>query len=183
MTPGPRLRWRITGNLALLREQVVVFGQACGLRGETLQNLLIAVNEAASNALEHGGLTRMVHLLKDDSGIQVEVIDSGGRLKTRHLERKLELRPNRGMGLGIIQRIGHDVTVDHPGGHSRLRFRVSSGTRPASRAARGGVSYGPFGRSLDLMARTERLRAQARRLTGYTPKHSTALDQDTEPSP
>ncbi|TYB61038.1 ATP-binding protein [Nonomuraea sp. PA05] len=103
----------------------------------------------------------MVHLVRDDAGIQVEVIDSGGRLKPRHLERKLELRPTRGMGLGIIQRIGHDVTVDHPGGHSRLRFRVS-GTRGSVPA------YGPFGRSLDLMARSERLRAQAQRLAGYT---------------
>ncbi|SEG95401.1 Anti-sigma regulatory factor (Ser/Thr protein kinase) [Nonomuraea solani] len=100
---------------------------AHGLRGDALQDLVITVNEAASNALEHGGSTGTATLVEDGTGVQVEIVDSGGTLEPYHLDRAPDPRAIRGMGLWIIQRICRDVTVDHPGGQSRLRFRVSSG--------------------------------------------------------
>lgn len=131
MPPEHYLRARLTSDLGSLRRRVESFGMACGLKHNRLQDLVITVNEAASNALEHGGMPGEVILTEDETGVWVEVVDAGGTLQPRHVTSEPTARPTRGMGLWIVRQLCDQVTVDHPGGQSRLTYHVSR--VPASR--------------------------------------------------
>ncbi|MEV4473265.1 ATP-binding protein [Nonomuraea sp. NPDC049504] len=124
MSADFRTHWEITPDLARMRANVELFGVACGLKGDRLQDLLIAVNEGMSNALEHGDMPGTVTLFERQVGVGVEIVDSGNSLHAGHLTLEPSPDAKRGMGLWIIRRICGEVRIDHPGGRSRLSFYV-----------------------------------------------------------
>ncbi|MBX6167591.1 MAG: hypothetical protein IRY84_08140 [Thermobispora bispora] len=54
VTPGFRVQWPITEDLATLRRRLRAFGIAAELTEQRLSDLVLAANEAASIVLRHG---------------------------------------------------------------------------------------------------------------------------------
>ncbi|MDA0638445.1 ATP-binding protein [Nonomuraea sp. MCN248] len=121
------LRCPITADLALLREHVRAFAAASGLSGARLDDLVIAVNEAADNVLEHGGGAGTLNARADDQGIWIDVENSSGSLTAGHLYRHGADPPpaaSRGYGLWIIRRLCDEVRVEQAGDRSLLRMNI-----------------------------------------------------------
>ncbi|MEV0618936.1 ATP-binding protein [Nonomuraea sp. NPDC050404] len=117
----------ITGDLALLRRQLRDFAAVAGLSGTRLYDLVIAVNEAAGNVLDHGGAGTLT-ARADEAGVQVDIVDDAGTLTADHLRLSPDPDSHHGYGLNVIRRLCDEVTLDHPGGHSRLRLRIDYAT-------------------------------------------------------
>ncbi|TMR99823.1 ATP-binding protein [Nonomuraea basaltis] len=145
MSVESELRCPISDDLAFIRELVRVHGRRNGLRGERLEDLVLAVNEAVTNVLEHGGAAGTVTARGDRTGITVEVLDVAGRLTWRHLT-AAEIDPtgSRGFGLWVIQHLCDDVGLEQTEAGSLLTLRVHR--RPATaahgRAARPRIRHG-----------------------------------------
>ncbi|GAA1725473.1 ATP-binding protein [Nonomuraea bangladeshensis] len=112
----------IDADLAGTRQAVRGFAQEAGLAGERLQNLVLAVNEAVTNVLDHGAGTGSVHLSRADHGVRVQIVDPAGRLRPADLDRSPPWPPTHGMGLWVIRQVCDEVRLDHPEGHSRLEL-------------------------------------------------------------
>ncbi|MGI5283871.1 ATP-binding protein [Nonomuraea polychroma] len=126
MGEGTQLRCPITEDLALLRTQLHDFASASSLASDRVADLMIAVNEAATNVLEHGAGSGTLIACHDESGVWVDVIDSRGALTADDLFTSApSATAMRGYGLSIVRRLCDQVSVDHPNGHSRLRLRMS----------------------------------------------------------
>ncbi|MEV0143727.1 MULTISPECIES: ATP-binding protein [unclassified Nonomuraea] len=124
---GRQLRCPITEDLSRLRELVTAFAADAGLGGDRLDDLVLAVNEAADNVLEHGGGTGTLVAGTDAAGIWVDVIDMAGTLTGEHVRRGAHATPTvayRGFGLWLMHRLCDEVTLDHLDDRSRLRLRM-----------------------------------------------------------
>jgi anti-sigma regulatory factor (Ser/Thr protein kinase) len=119
------LRCPITYDLGLIRGLVRLFAQHAGLSGGRLENLTLAVNEAVTNVLDHAGAAGTVTATSDDSGVTVEVVDLAGALLPEHLTTThVDPTSSHGFGLWVIRCVCDEVTLDHPGGHTRLRMSM-----------------------------------------------------------
>jgi anti-sigma regulatory factor (Ser/Thr protein kinase) len=67
------------GTLSELRGTVAAVATSAGLTGEEVADLVLAVNELASNSIEHGAGTGLLRVWPDADGMTVEVFD-GGRM-------------------------------------------------------------------------------------------------------
>ncbi len=68
------------GTLAALRHCVGDLAATAGLDPDRVADLVLAVNEIASNSLEHGGGSGLVRLWDTDGEVVAEVADAGGRM-------------------------------------------------------------------------------------------------------
>ncbi|WP_049566285.1 ATP-binding protein [Nonomuraea sp. SBT364] len=129
MSVGSRLHCAISYDLGGIRERVRGYARRAGLDGDRLNDLVLAVNEAVTNVLDHGGGAGVVTAAREGSGIIVEIVDTAGVLAPRHLSAARSGIPtrSRGIGLWLIQRLCDGVTLDHPQGRSRLRLRMNLG--------------------------------------------------------
>src|SRR5688500_6265680 len=126
VAPSPRFRGRYPAtalSVRVIRGEVEAVARECGLTGEALGDVLLAVSEAATNAVVHGSTRRedahvdlMVELTELE--VLVTVSDSGNGL-----------RPSAGsaglhMGLSIIAMVtGHlDVRSSDEGTEVRMAF-------------------------------------------------------------
>ncbi|SDL76156.1 Anti-sigma regulatory factor (Ser/Thr protein kinase) [Nonomuraea jiangxiensis] len=104
-----------------------------GLKGERLEDLVIAVNEAVTNVLDHGGGDGTVTVRVCPGVVTVEVTDVAGVLSADHL-RSAQVDPtaSHGFGLWVIQRLCDKVRLDQTGHGSRLSLSmcVSSAVHP-----------------------------------------------------
>ncbi|MCK2214807.1 ATP-binding protein [Actinomadura sp. ATCC 31491] len=112
----------IDADLHTIRQAVHAFAAEAGLAGDRLQNLVLAVNEAVTNVLEHGAGTGAIHLWREARGVRVQIVDPAGRLRPADLDRPPPWPPTRGMGLWVIRQVCDEVRLDHPEGHSRLEL-------------------------------------------------------------
>jgi anti-sigma regulatory factor (Ser/Thr protein kinase) len=127
MSDEVQLSLRIDRDLAALRWRVNEFAMQAGLTGRRLQDLVLAVNEAASNVLEHGGESGTLLAGADEHGVWIDVIDGAGGLTAEHLYRlggELPPAASSGYGLWLIRRLCDEVHLDHPDGCSRLRLHM-----------------------------------------------------------
>ncbi|UBU08758.1 ATP-binding protein [Nonomuraea gerenzanensis] len=124
MASTAELRCPIDGDLAGLRRRVHAYATTAGLTGTRLIDLLLAVNEAATNVLDHGAGTGTLHARHDGHAITVRITDPAGKLTADHLNHVRD--PNRpgGFGLSIINAVCDQVLLDHPQGQSRLTLSV-----------------------------------------------------------
>ncbi|MCK2216104.1 ATP-binding protein [Actinomadura sp. ATCC 31491] len=129
------LRCPVSADLGFIRDLVEVCGRYAGLRGERLDELVLAVNEAVTNVLDHGGRAGLVTARGHGDGITVEVLDTAGLLTDEHLTSAV-VDPTRGHGFGlwVIQHLCDEVTLEQTGLGSRLSLTVR---RPAAEAERG----------------------------------------------
>ncbi|MET7336968.1 ATP-binding protein [Nonomuraea sp. NPDC005650] len=124
------LRCPISPDLGYIRDLVRIHGEHHGLTGEQSDDLALAVNEAVTNVLDHGGRAGLITARGHDHGVVVEILDTGGRLTLEQLAAAtVDPTGSRGFGLWVIQRLCDEVTLEHTGLGSllSLHFRV----RPA----------------------------------------------------
>ncbi|NJP91779.1 ATP-binding protein [Nonomuraea sp. FMUSA5-5] len=142
MQASVRLQCPITYDLALIRDLIRVYARHAGLRGARGDYLVVAVNEAVTNVLEHGGSGGTVSAYTGPTGVIVEICDHAGRLRAEHLAvvDSLSSPPadTEKLGLWLIHRLCDEVSLDHPDGHSRLRLRMDLPLTAYLRPWRGG---------------------------------------------
>ncbi|GAA3582937.1 hypothetical protein GCM10022419_075840 [Nonomuraea rosea] len=112
----------ISADLAAARNLVRDYATAAGMPADRADLLALAVNEAVTNVLDHGGEGGTLNACVDGPGITVEVVDNAGVLRSEHLHRTPGPHPTRGMGLFVIRRVCDRIQLDHPDGRSRLRL-------------------------------------------------------------
>ena len=122
-------------SLAAIRNDVTDYARAAGLSGEELDNVKLAVSEAATNVVRHAYRERpgLVHIIASavDGDLWVFVEDDGVGFNTA--------TENPGMGLGfvVITNVSEQFTLSdrsNGGTEARIRFRLPSATgrtRPA----------------------------------------------------
>ena len=111
MNPDQRTYWPISTDLAALRRRVHRYATQVGLTGTRRDDLLLAVNEAAINVLEHGGGSGTVTLWHDERDLTVNVVDIAGRLTAHDVHRRLPPRAERGFGLWLMGRLCDEFTI------------------------------------------------------------------------
>jgi anti-sigma regulatory factor (Ser/Thr protein kinase) len=126
-------------QLALMRAQLRGWLASLGLTGETQDDLVLAVNEAASNSVEHAYLsaagddTVELTLWTEPHTVCVEVVDHGAWLVPSD-------RPNgRGRGIEMMQRLMASVQIhcDTRGTRVLLRHPLSGSPAAASHLVNG----------------------------------------------
>ncbi|GAA3263018.1 ATP-binding protein [Nonomuraea helvata] len=125
------LRCPISPDLRYIRELVRIHGEHHGLNGEQLEGLVLAVNEAVTNVLDHGGKAGRVTARGHEHGVIIEILDIGGRLTPEHLAAAtVDPTGSRGFGLWVIQRLCDDVTLERTASGSVLSLYFRG--RPAA---------------------------------------------------
>ncbi|WP_346157119.1 ATP-binding protein [Nonomuraea recticatena] len=112
----------------MLRERVRRFAAAAGFSGSRLQDVVLAVNEAADNIVEHGGGGGTLLAYSYDGGIWVELIDPAGTLTAERFADHAAVQPSiaaPGYGSWIIAQLCDDVVIDQHDGGWRMRLRTS----------------------------------------------------------
>ncbi|MGW2161814.1 ATP-binding protein [Nonomuraea sp. NPDC001699] len=137
MTLQFELQCPISTDLALIRDLIRAHGHHCGLSGDRLEDLVVAVNEAVTNVLDHGGSTGMVTSRAGADGVIVEVLDLAGRLTHEHLAAaRLDPTASHGYGLWVIQQLCDEVVLEQTALGSLLTLDLRSHPRPALLDAR-----------------------------------------------
>lgn len=113
------------GSIGELRRAVAAFAAEAGLGPAQVSDLIVAVSEAATNSVLHGGGGGELGVWLDDASVVCEVID-GGRIADPMAGR---IRPTidgtGGRGLWIINQLCDLVQLRATAHGQRLRFRVS----------------------------------------------------------
>lgn len=134
MSDELEFRYPISPRLSPLRELVRAYGSYAGLSGRRLDDLVLAVNEAAVNVLEHARGTGWVRGRCEGDDLVVELVDEAGTLTAEHLAAGPAPLSRRGLGLWVIRRLTDHVSLDHPEGRTRLRLYMR---RPPDAPAEG----------------------------------------------
>jgi anti-sigma regulatory factor (Ser/Thr protein kinase) len=99
-------------EIARLRREIAVCAGGTGLAGQRLADLVLAVNELATNAVRHGGGSGRLRLWLTDGRLVCEVIDSGGGIAPALRGRN---RPDPevagGWGLWLARELSDGMTV------------------------------------------------------------------------
>ncbi|MEV0237702.1 ATP-binding protein [Nonomuraea sp. NPDC050786] len=139
------LRCPISPDLRYIRELVRIHGEHHGLNGEQLEDLVLVVNEAVTNVLDHGGKAGRVTARGHGHGVILEILDVGGRLTPEHLAAAtVDPTASHGFGLWVIQHLCDDVTLEDTASGSvlSLHFRGRPAAMAEHRAGRGRVAQG-----------------------------------------
>ena len=122
-------------SLAVMRRRVRHWAAAAGLAADTVDDLQLALGEAAANAVEHaypaGTAAEFdVSLSRDRTGgVQVSVRDDG-RWRPAPADRGF-----RGHGLRVLHELGQDLHIDRAPNGTRVRFRVAPAPAPEAGTA------------------------------------------------
>jgi anti-sigma regulatory factor (Ser/Thr protein kinase) len=117
-------QWPIDEDLTALRERLFQRATQAGIRGERLDDLLLAVNEAVINVLEHGGGDGTLSISQDETYLTVDVTDDVGHLASRHIPRQRPTGTVRGFGLWLMSQLCDEFTIQQVAGKSRVRLRM-----------------------------------------------------------
>ncbi|MFK4035666.1 ATP-binding protein [Nonomuraea wenchangensis] len=173
----------IDADLARIRQAVRGFAEEAGLAGERLQNLVLAVNEAVTNVLDHGAGTGSVHLWRADEGVRVQIVDPAGRLQPSDLDRSPPWPPTHGMGLWVIRQVCDEVRLDHPEGHSRLELFMAYRPVAESRGAASATESRGAASAADAPARGTRPPTPRHPLRLHHRRETPAPDDSPEDDP
>jgi anti-sigma regulatory factor (Ser/Thr protein kinase) len=133
----------ISTDLALLREVIRVHGRHSGLSGDRLDDLVVAVNEAVTNVLDHGGRAGTVTARGAGDGVVVEVLDVAGRLRPDHLAAaRVDPAATSGFGLWVIQHLCDEVVLRQTPLGSLLTLHLHRHRRHAQARADGRTRTG-----------------------------------------
>ncbi len=125
-------------DLAQLADRVEGFGAAQGLPAGVVNALNVVLDEAVSNAINHGYAAGVrgeiaVRLRRAPEGVSVEVEDDGKPFDPRQapppdLSLPLERRPIGGLGIHLIRNLMDEVSYARVGGRNVLKMvkRLSS---------------------------------------------------------
>lgn len=133
----------ISTDLGLLREVIRVHGHHSGLFGDRLEDLVVAVNEAVTNVLDHGGRAGTVTARGTGDGVAVQILDVAGRLTPEHLAAAhVDPAGTSGFGLWVIQHLCNEVTLEQTREGSLLTLHLRRHRRPAAALADGRARTG-----------------------------------------
>ncbi|WP_245967060.1 ATP-binding protein [Sphaerisporangium album] len=121
--------WPITDDLGGLRRQVGGYAGDAGLAGVRLQDLVLAVNEAAANVLDHAEGQGHVLAWHDDRYVTVEIHDRLGLLVPAHANASDPgVGRLRGRGLWLMGQLCDEVSIirDDRGSAVRLRQALTA---------------------------------------------------------
>jgi serine/threonine-protein kinase RsbW len=100
------------GRLTAVRHEVAGFATAAGLAGRRLSDLVLAVNELVTNAVQHGGGTGGVRLWCTAEAVCAEITDHGPGLPPRHdAHRRPPPSASGGRGLWLVHRLCDEVAI------------------------------------------------------------------------
>ena len=115
-------------SITALRHAITSSAEAAGLRGDRLDDFVVAVNELLTNAVRHGGGLGRVSLWHADDSVVCEVSDAG-----HGMARPMPVRPVRppkrqpgGWGLWLAEELTD--TFELATGDAGTTVRVSSRT-------------------------------------------------------
>jgi len=121
-----------TSFLGLVREVTRKMAESAGFDQGTAGRLALAVDEAATNVIEHayaGAADREVEIRLEDRGpeFQVEVVDSGATVDPRavpqvDLRRYVRERRTGGLGMHLMEKIMDSVTFRRSAGRNVCRL-------------------------------------------------------------
>ncbi|MEV7013631.1 ATP-binding protein [Streptosporangium sp. NPDC051022] len=123
--------WPIDDDLSGLRDRLLHHATLAGMRGARLDDLLIAVNEAVINVLEHGDGQGTVSFWHDDDGVTVEISDTAGRLAPLDVPPQRPADAVRGFGLWLMSRLCDEFSIHQGSGGSLVRLRMRLDPAPA----------------------------------------------------
>ncbi|WP_080040332.1 ATP-binding protein [[Actinomadura] parvosata] len=119
------LRCPITADLGLIRDLVRLHGRHSGLSERRLEDLVLAVNEAVTNVLDHGGKAGVVTARAERGQVVVDILDFAGLLTHDHLASAgLDHTASHGYGLWVIQNLCDEVVLERTEHGSLLSLRV-----------------------------------------------------------
>ncbi|MEV4183019.1 ATP-binding protein [Streptosporangium canum] len=131
MTGDHGQHWPIDDDLTALRQRLLRHAADAGMRGERLDDLLLAVNEAVINVLEHGGGKGTLSIWHNDACITVEVVDNMGDLAPRDIPPERPTGTVRGFGLWLMSQLCDEFSIHQVAGESRVRLRMLLHPSPA----------------------------------------------------
>jgi serine/threonine-protein kinase RsbW len=116
-------------GISEVRRRVADVARRAGLGQDRLDRFIVAVNEIAINAVQHGGGTAEVTIAADGSRVTVTVTDDGGGI-----DRDVSVTlppPDRlnGRGLWLAHQLCDDVSIDSSAAGTRVRLIADAGTR------------------------------------------------------
>lgn len=114
----------VTRELGSLRRRVASSAVTAPLSAPRREDLVLAVNEAAINALEYGTEPRTARLWRKGGSIVAEVIARGRLDDPLAGRRRPEPQASRGRGLWIANQLCDLVQLRHEGPMTRLRLHI-----------------------------------------------------------
>jgi len=126
-----RARFRL-GDLPWIRRAVYACAIRVGLNGGRAENLVVAVNEALTNSVQHGGGVGEVVLSCDPQRLVAEITDEGPGPTGPVPQEAPPVDAENGRGLWLIRELVDRVSVRRGPGQTTLRLEVALKSSPAS---------------------------------------------------
>jgi len=113
-------------QLRRLRRIVLSAARRAGLSAQRSGQLVLAVNEAATNAIKHAGGRGLVEVLQDNGNRLIAVVsDHGPGLPARVALHRPGLEATGGRGLWLMNEVCDRVEVSSDAGGTRVRLEMS----------------------------------------------------------
>jgi anti-sigma regulatory factor (Ser/Thr protein kinase) len=122
-TPGGEITFSID-TLAAMRRSIAVRAQAAGLDFMRVADLVLAVNELATNSILHGGGTGGVRMWTDGEAVLCEVRDSGRFERPAIVADAPRPSQTGGRGLWIVDRVCDAVSIDAQPAGTSIQVRM-----------------------------------------------------------
>ena len=115
------------GQLAAVRERVAGYATSAGLTGDSRSDFVVAVNEALTNVVRHGGGSGTLRLWRDGE-LVCEICDDGPGFDATpwSTDGTVPPRPvasgNGGMGLWLVRRLSPGSKISSGPNGTRIRI-------------------------------------------------------------
>lgn len=124
-------------SVGRVRGEVAAFATGHGMPGSRVDDIRLAVSEAATNAVLHGyrGGAGTIHVIARlaDGALWISIRDFGCGMQPQ----PIATRSGMGLGLALIGRLVSELSVTpQPGGGTDLRMRFDLGPAPLTAAPR-----------------------------------------------
>lgn len=105
-------------GVSMVRHVVHDSAHEAGLDGERLDDYVLAVHEAVTNAVRYGCAPREIAIWQDTGNVRCEVTDSGPGISSDTLERESPVARSTigGRGLWLMRRLARTAIRTGPGG-------------------------------------------------------------------
>ena len=122
-----------TENLAMIRQFLDGIGQQAGISEGEVAKIVLAVDEACSNVIEHAyqrdaAQEVVIHVRFDDDALKVTISDTGlgfdpTKIEPQELEELIAKRKKGGLGLRLIRTLMDEVHYDmEPGKKNQIQM-------------------------------------------------------------
>jgi anti-sigma regulatory factor (Ser/Thr protein kinase) len=120
--PGPTAWYPFgEGDLAEVRGRVIRHAQEAGMADERLADLVVAVNEIATNSLRYGGLRGELRIWEDSGSLLCEIRDSGSLTDPLVGRQRPPLQAGGGRGLWLANQLCDLVQIRTLGNGTLIR--------------------------------------------------------------